>query len=249
MLKFRKIIGVVLVLALFICSFASCQKKKENDGSAIDKANNALETAAYTVEATLEYSSDDEDMKTAIAAFSTPSMKIYVDGNKFQGKMDVEFDGEENYITYTYVDGVLYTEWSEYGKTVQKSEALGDADKSAITESYGAGANVGINDFEKVSESKNGDVTVINCETIKDDALIALVNSLKTEFGLVGFNCNVALKDAKLDIEIKDGKYDTTTLTCLYYISTSLDTYSVEMKYTCEFDYSAEFEITAPDFD
>ena len=248
MLKFRKIIGVVLVLALFICSFASCQKN-ENKESALDKADKVLETVAYAVDATLEYSSDDADVKTAISAFSTPSIKIYVDGDKFQGRMDVEFDGEENYITYTYVDGVLYTEWSEYGKTVQNSQSIGEADKSAIAESYGVGANIGPNDFEKVSESKNGDITVINCETIKDDALISLVTSLKSEFERVGFNCNVALKDAKLDIEIKDGKYDTTTLTCLYYITTALDTYSIEMKYTCEFDYSAEFEIAAPNFD
>ena len=249
MLKFRKIIGAVLVLVLFVCSIASCQKKPADNENAIDKAEKALENAAYSVDATIEYSSEDEDMKSAIASFSKPVMKIRVDGDKFQGRMDLKLDGANNYITYTYVDGVLYTEWCENGKTVQSSQSLGDADKAALTESYGAGANISVSDFEKVLESKNDDVTVITCETIKDDALLALVNSLKSEFELVGFNCSVALKDAKLSIEIKDGKYDTTTLTCLYYITTSLDTYSIEMKYFCKFDYAAEFEITAPNFD
>ena len=246
MLKFRKIIGAVLVLALFICSFASCQKKSED---VLEKADKALENTAYAVDVRLEYSSEDEDVKAAIDSFSKPSMKIYVDGDKFQGRMDIKLNGEKNHITYTYVDGVLYTEWRENGKTVQNSETLGDADKSVIAESYGAGANVSTDDFESVSIETSGKMSVITCETIKDDALIALVNSLKSELALAGFNANVALKNAKLEIEVNDGKYNITILTCLYYITTPVDTYSIEMKYTCRFDYDAEFEIAAPNFD
>lgn len=244
MLKFRKIIGVILVLTLLVCSFASCQKKKPED--VIDKADKALDNTKYVVDVTIEYSSDDENMKNAIGSFSKPSMKIRVDGDKFQGRMDLKLDGADNYIIYTYVDGVLYTEWCENGKTVQNSEALGSADKSALSESYGAGANVGINDFESVSIKSSGKVDIITCDKIKNDALNSLVNSLESEFALVGFDASVAIKDAKLEIEVNDGKYQSTTLTCLYFISEGENTYSVNMTYSCNFDYSVDFEITAP---
>ena len=246
MLKFKKIIVAVLILTLFVCSFASCQKKKPAD--LVDKADKALENTAYALDVTIAYSSDEDNMANAIAAFSKPSMKIYVDGNKFQGRMDLKYNGANNYVTYTYVDGVLYTEWSENGKIVKDSETLDDADKSSLTNSYGAGANIGIDDFDNVSLKSSGKVDVITCDTIKDDALNSLVNSLKSEFALAGFDANVAIKNATLEIEINNGKYNNTTLTCLYFISEGENTYSVEMTYSCKFNYDADFEIVAPNF-
>ena len=246
MLKFRKIIGAFLILTLLVCSLASCKKTPEK---LIDKADKALENTAYVVDVKVEYSSEDDGMESAIAAFSKPSMKIYVDGDKFYGRMDINFDGMKNYVSYTYVDGTLYTEWREDSETVQNKQQLGDADKSTLTESYGAGANISPDDFEKVSVKSSGKVSVITCETIKDDALIALVNSIESEFEAAEFNADAALKNAKLEIEVENGKYNVTTLTCLFYITTPVDTYSVEMNYSCKFDYDTKFEIVAPDFD
>jgi hypothetical protein len=249
MLKFKRIIGALLVLVLFASSLASCQKKTESNVNTIENADKALENTAYSMDVSLEYSSEDAKMIEAIESFSMPTMKILVDGDKFQGKMDLVLDGVNNYITYTYVDGVLYTEWREYDKTVQNSKELGDTDKTALTESYGAGASINSDDFEKVTVNKTDTSSVITCETIKDDALMALVNSLNSEFRSLNFNGSAALKNAKLVIEIQDGKYSSTTLTCLYYITTALDTYTIEMTYSCNFGYDVEFEITAPDFD
>ena len=214
-----------------------------------DKADKALENTAYSVEVRVKYDSDDEEMLDAIKSFSNPSMRIYVDGDKFRGTMDLKHNGVKNYITYTFVDGVLYTEFNENGNTVQNKQTMGDSDKAALKESFGAGANVGTEDFENLSVQSLGKVSVIRCDTIKDDALIALVNSLKAEFAAAKLTADVALKNATLDIEIDGGKYNVVILTCEYYIITPVDSYSIKMTHSSKFTYDDDFEIVAPAFD
>ena len=75
------------------------------------------------------------------------------------------------------------------------------------------------------------------------------MNALKDEFAAAHMSASVALKNATLNIEIVDGKYDTVLLSCEYYIATATDSYSIGMTYSSKFTYGGNFEIVAPDFD
>lgn len=249
MLNFKRIIGIVLILALFVCSFASCDKKKENSADPIGNANKALAENSYFVTSELKYSSDDADMLAAIESFRAPTMKIRVNGDKFEGTLDVTHGNAINYITYTFVDGVLYTEWKENGKTVQNKQTMSDDDKAELKESFGAGANVTADDFNKVVTEEVDGKTVVKCSDIKDETLFALVNAFKKELAAANISASTALKNVTLDIEIVDGKYDTVLLSCEYYIATATDSYSIGMTYSSKFTYGGNFEIVAPDFD
>lgn len=249
MRNFKRIIGVVLVIALFVCSFASCEKKKENRTDPISDANKALAENTYFVQSSLKYTSDDADMLTAIGSFRTPTIQIRVDKDKFEGTLDITHGTAINYLTYTFVDGVLYTEWKENGKTVKNKQTIGAEDKATLKDNFGVGANVTSDDFNKVVTEDVDGKTVVKCSDIKDDALLALVNVLKDEFAAANMTVSVALKNATLNIEIVDGKYDTIDLVCEYYISTAIDSYSIGMTYSSKFNYGGNFEIVAPAFD
>lgn len=248
-MNFKRIIGVVLILALFVCSFASCKKEVEKPADPVGDANKALTENTYFVQSSLNYTSEDAEMLAAIGSFRTPTIQIRVDKDKFEGTLNITHGGAMNYLKYTFVDGVLYTEWKENGKTVQNKQTIGDEQKADIKDNFGVGANVTSDDFNKVVTENVDGKTVVKCSDIKDDALLALVNALKNEFAAANMNASVALKNATLNIEIVDGKYDTVDLVCEYYISTAIDSYSIGMTYSSKFNYGGNFEIVAPDFD
>lgn len=245
MRKFTKIFSMALVLTMLVCTLASCNQEKKVE-KLIDGAEEALAETAYTVDVRVKYESDNEEMAAAIKSFSSPTMKVCVDGDKFQARMDLKSGSDKNYITYTFVDGVLYTEWCEDGSTVQDKRSFSDEDKAALLDSFGAGASIGTEDFDEVAVKSAGKLSVIKCDVIKDDALNALIESLSEQLAFL--NADVAIKNATLDIEIDDGRYNVVILTCEYYVTTATGYYSLTMTYSSKFTYENELEITAPSF-
>ena len=170
--------------------------------------------------------------------------KINVDGDKFKARLDLAYGSDENYVTYTFIDGTLYTEWREDGNTVRDSRPYSDEDKAALRDSFGEGANIGTEDFEEVELKSAGKVDRITCTKIKDAPLNALIASLEAD--LASFDADVAIKNATLDIEIDNGRYNVVVFTCEYFITTSTDSYSLTMTYSSKFNYTKELEIVTP---
>ena len=243
-MKLKRFIGFSLVLVLLISVLAGC--KAAEPAVLVASAELALEEAPYTVNATVEYTSPDESMSAIIKSFSNPTIKVAVDGERFRAQMDIKNGDTSNYIVYTYVDGFLYTQWQENGVTYTDKEEYTKEDKDALATSLGSGAGVGILDFENVSSKRDGKVDVISCDRIKAESLGSLISSLEEQ--LTSINATVEIKDAALTMEIQDGKYQSTVLTCEYYITTELDSYVINMTYTTEFDYESGVAISAPLF-
>ena len=246
MRKLTKIFSVFLVLALLVTSLASCNQEKKI-GKLTDRADEALTEQPYAVDVKIEYRADDADMLAALEAFSAPSIKVNVDGDKFKARMEMTHGSDENHVTYTFVDGVLYTEWREGGTTVNDSRNFSDEDKAALRDSFGEGANIGTEDFDEISLESAGKVDVITCTKIKDEPLDALIAAIEEQ--LAAFDADVAIKDATLKIEIDSDKYNVIIFTCEYFITTSGDSYSLTMTYSCKFNYTKELEILAPAFE
>ena len=86
----------------------------------------------------------------------------------------------------------------------------------------------------------------IACDRIKAQSLSTLINVLEGQ--MTSIDAIVNIKDAALTIEIEDGKYKSTVLTCEYHIITELDSYVVNMTYTTSYDYESGVTVTAPTF-
>lgn len=249
MRQLRKIIGMVLVLALTVCALASCDLitggKPEKLVAAADEF---LKTNPYTVDVRVTYESDDEAMTKAIESFTGPTMKISVDGDRFSAIMFLKNGDTQNYAQFTFIDGNLYTEFSENGKVAEAVTAYTSEDIAALRESLGAGANVTYEDFEEVESKGIGKVHVINCTNIKADAIASLTAPLAEMLEIAFEDVEVTVHTASLSIEIEEDKYNVIILNCEYFITTPTDSYSINMQYSMKFGYAETVEITAPSF-
>ena len=247
MRKLKRIIVLTLVLALVASCLASCGIGKNPD-KLIEKAEQALNEESYSMEMRIKYESDYDEMRDAIGKFSNPSINVKVNEDKFSADMTLKHGSEQNYLRYTYVDGVLYTEWQEGEVTVKENVEYSKDDREALKATLGEGASIGPEDFEEITSEGLGKVSLLTCKKIKKEALFALIDSLKAEFDAASIEADVAIKDATLQINVEDGKYTIAILTCEYYITTELDTYSIIMTHSTKFTYG-DVEVTAPSFD
>ena len=254
MRQFKKIIGAALILALSLCSFASCDLIGGIVGGGKDPAELTaaadafLASNPYNVEMKLKYDSDDADMLMAISTLSAEEMSLSVDGDSFVAKLALGESGAD-YIIYTYVDGTLYTEWSENGTTVQDKTEITDEKKAELLASVGGSADLKYTDFSEVSVASQKNVSVISCTNIKAEKISALTAALQAQLSEVFENVVVSVYNASLDIEIDDGKYTVVVLTCEYFITVDENTsYSIEMKYAMQYTYTKDREIMAPSF-
>lgn len=237
---------MTLVLAIALCSLASCDIIGKKPEKLTAGADEVLLQNPYSVELRVKYSSDDEAMSNAINSFSNPVIKIQVDGENFKAAMGMSHGEDKSYASFTFVSGVLYTEYTENGTTVKDQRAYTDEDKAALRESLGAGAVVSYDDFEEVDVKSLGKVSVIKCDNIKADAIESLTASLEEALKTVFDSAEVAVYKATLAIEIEKDRYNVIILTCEYFITTPTDSYSVNMEYSMKFDYETAVEITAP---
>jgi hypothetical protein len=213
----------------------------------IATADEFLAANPYAVEMKLEYDSNDADMLMAISNLSASEMKLNVDGDNFAAKLALGENGE-SYVLYTYVDGVLYTEWSEGGAMVQEKAEISEDVKAELLATVG-GANLKHTDFNDVTVASQKSVSVISCTNIKEEKIADLTASLQAQLDDVFENVGVTVYSASLGIEIFDDKYNVIVLKCEYFITVDENTsYSIEMTYSMKFNYVKEREIMAPTF-
>ena len=232
---------VALVLAALVFSLCACGKKPD---ALINEADAALDKAPYTINMKVEFESTDPKMADALEKRLSPSLEIAVDGEKFTAKMDMESEGVEKYIKYVFVDGVLYAEIYDGAHTASSRLDTDEVGLAEITESIGAGTTLNPNDFEVVGAKTRGDTSVITCTEIKEESLEELILELEAEFESLG--ATVSVEDVALVIQIENGKYHTSVLSCKYVITTDDGDYSVDMTLSAKYDYESDVNIVAP---
>ena len=249
MRQLKKIISMALVLALTVCALASCDViSVGKPDKLVAGADEFLASNPYTVDVRVTYESDDEAMAKAIASFTGPTMKLSVDGDKLSAIMYLKKGETQNYVQFTFIDGNLYTEYSEGGKVSESVTAYTAEDIAALRESLGAGAAITYEDFEEVESKGITKVHVITCNKIKADAIESLTSSLEEQLMSAFEEVEVTVYTADLSIEIEDGKYNVIILNCEYFITTPTDSYSINMQYSMKFSYDEAVNITAPSF-
>jgi hypothetical protein len=246
MQKLRKIIGLALTAAMLLCFLASCGIGSGQDPQQIVKdADAALKAGPYNMDVLVKYTSESDELTAAIQSFSTPHIKVNVDGESFKATLETQKDLDIYYIKYTFVDGILYAESYDGREIVKEEKSIGMTEKAELLATFGSGADIGIDDFNEVVAVKEKKVSVITCTGIKAETLDSLIAVLDEQLASV-MEADVAIKDAALVIEVEDGKYKSATLTCLYYITTADGSYAITMNHTTAYSYDYVAVIAAP---
>lgn len=241
--------ALIVAISLIASCLFSCEIIFGTDPTeAINGAEAALKSAPYTVDMGILFESEDEEMQAVIDSFASPVIKLKADGDDLYMTMSLKLEDRKASTTYTLIDGTVYAEYYEQtdkGDKTEKEKFNCTAEmKEEIIDELGSDANLRYDDFsESVARKVNG-VTVITCTNIKSDALRGVVEMLKEK--LEGINAAVAVRDANLAIQIKDGKYDVSIFKCTYVITTETQVYSISMTYASQFDYASDVVITAP---
>ena len=239
----RKLICVAIIFALALSTLCSCGGTEVSADELIATAEEALKSESYSVNMRVLYSSENEELKTAIGAFNDPTAKVLVDKENFSIETTTAKSGVAEKQTYTLVDGKLYSAYEYSGYKTVNELPYDEATVAELKTALGEGANISVNDFKTATVETEKNATVITCTEVKDEALNSLIASIQQQ--LDKHFIVVTIKDVTLTVQLVDGKYDSTSLECIYHLTTESDVYVLNMTLNAKFNYG-EVEISVP---
>ena len=248
-MKLRKILSVIIILALSVSVLFSCAKTPE---SLTEKANKALYKKAHVIEVDVDYTVDNDTVGAMFSQLETKEVKILVDGDKLaiESSMSIDLGSGENVFNNTYViaGGVVYMDMMYTTPSISNStkgkSPISDEETALLKQKASIIGDIRIDDFESAEfEKLDGDNAII-CNGVGDEVKVRLESVMIAE--LSGTADKVRAKDVRLTIELDGRKYDTVTLVCEYEITMSGYTYTVTAEYELEYDYDERVDITVP---
>ena len=248
-MKLRKILSVIIILALSVSVLSSCAKTPE---ALTERAEQVISKKSHVIEVDVDYTVDNETISEMFSQLETKEIKILVDGDKLaiESSMSIDLGSGKNVFENTYViaGGVvymdmMYTTPSNSNSTKGKS-LISDEQVALLKQKASIIGGIGIDDFVNAKAEKRDGDKVIVCTGIDDEVKAKLESIIIYE--LSGAADKVRAKDASLTVELDGKKYDTVTLVCEYEITMSGYTYTVTAEYEIEYDYDERVNITAP---
>lgn len=254
-MKAKKIITVILSIALVFSLLTSCNKNKAENKTleeVVKEADEARASDAYLLKVKVDYSAENEDVAGIFEQLERVDINIsFKDGSvKAVSDMSIDYgEGDTRFVTtYTAVDGVLYLDMSySFGNAfdaIKNKASMKDDTLDLLLAKTSLVGGLKVSDFASTSmEQKNGKY-VITCSDVSTEQIIALEKTLSSQ--LEGSSETVKATDVKMSVEVEDGKYDKLTVYCTYDVTISGDVYPVSMAVELDFDYLSYVEITAP---
>ena len=249
----KRIFSLLLILAITFTCLISCDPISSEE--MIKAADAALKENAYTVEIDIDYTSDNTDLNNIFKTLEDMKIEMAVNGEN--SKLDLEMMVD--------VEGILMAVDMEYvligNKLYLKSNmnvagySTGSKVKTTLTEenlrdfASDTGIMHGMTsaDFDSLEASLTEDGMVIKCNGIRSDAMSELDSFITDQFDDIDITCEI--KNVCLTVEIEDGKYDTTTLSCDFSVVQDGSESLVHMEIAMEYDYEDDDEsivISAP---
>lgn len=246
---FKRIISLSLALAMAL-SLASCTK---DYAKAKKKADKALGEKAYTVEVDFDFECADEEAKGIFEQLEAAQTKLYFKDGKIKTNNSISIDyGEGKTLfktSYTIVDGVVYS-YMNYAIDDEtpreiKSKAYATADDidTILGELIFIGKLSG-SDFGESTKGKLDGENFIVYASASDSAKVILEEAMASQ--LEGASDSVELTEARMTVEIENGKYDTVSVECTYSITLQGKAYTVDAEIELEFNFDESFEISTP---
>ena len=244
----KRITSLLLLIAVVIGALASCAGGM-TDSEILAAADAELKSKAYYAVATTNLTTTSPLLAERIEGISNAGITYFVDGDDFTARMSTSVDGAEVERTYTVKDGVLYNESIAYigGKhTVIRKKAELDSEKlSAAINELGAGAELNYLDFNSITRDGSDTECTITCTDVKSESLDGAEEILGSVMLDGGYE--LTLISCKLVMEIKDGKYNSVSLTYNYSIEGDGDVYTVSATLKTVYNYSVAVSVPTPD--
>ena len=232
------------MLALILCSFASCKKKNKDD----DKID-----VPYAINVEIEYFCDSPDVIEIFNQLGNVVIRASHNGDNMRLDRDMSIDDGKEVVSFTeaYVilDGDVFAEMSY--STPNKASTVKNRSEITLDEAerlyneitvFGGVKRSHFSDATTESGSKR---TVETCKTITEDGKVALEKMLLGE--LEGSAERVKAKSGEM-ITVFDGdKYVTREIKCVFDVTFDKNVYSVEVVATLDYDYENVDEIAYPD--
>ena len=241
MKNIKRILALLLITAIALTCLVSCEKTPEE---LVKAADEALLKRAYTVDIDMDFSSDNPEMNEAFKSMNDMDIEMAVNGDDMKLDMDLSMSvmgiSMAMNSSYVMIDNTLYLKMAVssggYSQNIKNKATLTEENIADFKEDAGVAYDVSSLDFENISMELVEDSFIITCDGIKADATEKLTDMISDQ--LEGSNAECAIENVKLVIEIEEGKYDTTTLSCDYKITVEGETYSVHMNSEMEYDYA-----------
>ena len=232
----NKILALILSLVLVVGVFSACQPE----------SNEPLQTETYAANVQITFSSDNEAMQQAISAMQSSAV-ICVDGGDLTVETKAEIGSTSVTDKYTYYSGTLYHEQvvssADLTSTTLERTSLKDETRDQLLSDMGAGAGITPIDFN--IQDMEGDEN--NCTYTCSRVTAKTKESLEKIYGasFAGFG-TLVLESAEYVLEVKNGRDESSTLTCNFVITVGETSYNITMQMVTEYDYEASFVIAVP---
>jgi len=232
----KKIMAIILSLVFVTGVFTACQ----------DNNQEVYQTESYAATVEINFSSENEALKQAIAAMSTSGI-ICVDGDDLKVETEAKVGDttvEENYV---FFGGMLYHKQvvssGDLSNTVLERTNLKDEERQQLLSDIGAGANISYLDFN--IQDMEGDETngTYICSRITAKAKESLEKIYGSNFK--GFG-QVELDGAEYTLVVENGREEKSTLTCHFVVTMEGESYEITMQIVTDYDYDASFSIVIP---
>ena len=250
----KKAVALSLVLTMALAFLTSCSR---DYGKAKKKADEALTKQAYTVDVELDFECDDDTVSGVFEQLENASTKLYFKDGYFKAEDTLIISYENNgqavttafKMTYTSLAGIIYsnmiyTSGGTQQRDVKSKAVINDELLGAFAGRLAFIGELSGEYFGEATKGKRGGESFIVYSGANDGARVILEEAMAKK--LEGSSDSVELKDARLTIEIEDGKYDTVTVECEYEITMQGKAYPVGAEIELDFGYGESFDISVP---
>lgn len=244
----NRILSLILATVVILSCFASCDLIGGKPEDAIADAEEALASAPYVATTSLTFTTDDEDMKSAVSALGDTVVKLSVNGENLAVSTKLSTTNTTLELDCTVYDGVVYRrDYLKVGNedaTTKKRSPITDVEKGSIATSAAPGSEITYVDFSDVTLEKTDNVSVISCTNLKAESLGSMKTILSERLGIDA--TAISISDVEYAVKIVDGKYESASLSCNYGVIIAGVMYDLGLQATTSYDYSSDVVISTP---
>lgn len=245
----RRLAALLVVAVMLVGALASCELLPVDPVAVVAAATLEMSGSSYTATVNAEVSTDNELMQDAFSALGNNKTVLTVVGEDFMVQMNVAVGGVRFNKTYTLVDDMLYhnamAALGEGSVSLKQKAVFDGADRAEVLADVASGASIDALDFGELSAVRTSDGYTVTCSKMNSEAVLELTDILAVGFGGVGTLFDVA--DVEYVINIKDGRFDTTKLSCTYKVMLAGVTHRLTMSMKGSYEYSDDLKVSAPE--
>lgn len=248
-MRLRKIISVFLLLSLLMLTLASCKKTPEG---LIGKADKKLAKQEHKIEISIDYTVNNLEIAGIFDQLGATEITVLVDGDRaaVDNRLVIDVDGEKTEFktVCTIIGSEAYMNMSysigSYENSTKGRAQLYEGDREKLLDKATVIGAIDSTDFEQSSLSRDEDEYIIVCTGRREGLDEKLGNILESE--LEGAAKSILVKDARLEILVEDGRYESVELFCEYEIELGEKTYTVRAEYELEYNYDERIDVSRP---